>query len=71
MDTPTLGGIIGLFNREAICAFDRQFRLLAFNQAHSDEFFRDNGFHTKVGDVFLTRFLSRREGSCSVSGLER
>ena len=29
-----------------------EFRLIAFNQAHNDEFFRVNGYYTKIGDVF-------------------
>jgi signal transduction histidine kinase len=41
----------------AICAFDRDFRLIAFNKAHNDEFFRVNGFYTKLGDVFCDLFV--------------
>ncbi|UIN36886.1 ATP-binding protein [Methylobacterium oryzae] len=40
-----------------ICAFNKDFRLIAFNKAHNDEFFRVNGFHTKVGDVFPDLFI--------------
>lgn len=40
-----------------ICAFDTEFRLIAFNQAHNDEFFRVNGFYTKLGDVFPDLFV--------------
>lgn len=43
---------IGLSNKFAICVFDTQFRLIAFNRAHNDEFFRVNGYYTKIGDVF-------------------
>ncbi|WP_289015609.1 GAF domain-containing protein, partial [uncultured Methylobacterium sp.] len=35
-----------------ICAFDHDYRLIAFNKAHNDEFFRVNGFYTEIGDVF-------------------
>ena len=40
-----------------ICAFDTQFRLIAFNKAHNDEFRRVNGFNTKLGDVFPELFI--------------
>ncbi len=40
-----------------ICAFDADHRLIAFNRAHNDEFFRVNGFYTKVGDVFPDLFV--------------
>ena len=36
----------------AICAFDSQYRLIAFNQAHSDEFFRIYNRPVHLGDVF-------------------
>lgn len=39
-----------------ICAFDHDCRLIAFNQAHNDEFFRVWGFYTKIGDVFPDLF---------------
>ncbi len=41
----------------AICAFDMEYRLIAFNKAHNDEFFRVNGFYTKLGDVFPDLFV--------------
>ncbi len=41
----------------AICAFDTEYRLIAFNRAHNDEFFRVNGFYTKLGDVFHDLFV--------------
>lgn len=41
----------------AICAFDTDFRLIAFNKAHNDEFYRVNGFYTKIGDVFCDLFV--------------
>jgi PAS domain S-box-containing protein len=41
----------------AICAFDTDYRLIAFNKAHNDEFFRVNGFHTQLGDVFWSLFV--------------
>ena len=40
-----------------ICAFDTDFRLIAFNPAHNDEFFRVNGFYTRIGDVFPDLFI--------------
>ncbi|MGK6324638.1 PAS domain-containing protein [Sphingomonas sp. DT-51] len=39
-----------------ICAFDTNYRLIAFNKAHNDEFRRVNGFNTRVGDVFPELF---------------
>ncbi|WP_289052946.1 PAS domain-containing protein, partial [uncultured Methylobacterium sp.] len=39
-----------------ICAFDTQYRLIAFNQAHSDEFYRIFGTRVRVGDVFPDLF---------------
>ncbi|WP_010186567.1 hybrid sensor histidine kinase/response regulator [Sphingomonas sp. PAMC 26605] len=41
----------------AICAFDTDYRLIAFNQAHNDAFFRANGFFTRLGDVFHELFV--------------
>ncbi len=40
-----------------ICAFDTDFRLIAFNQAHSDDFHRIYGYRVKLGDVFPDLFL--------------
>ena len=40
----------------AICAFDQDFRLVAFNKAHNDAFRRVNGFDTRIGDVFPDLF---------------
>lgn len=40
-----------------ICAFDTEFRLIAYNQAHNDEFRRVNGFDTRIGDVFPDQFI--------------
>lgn len=40
-----------------ICAFDTEFRLIAFNKAHNDEFRRVNGFDTRIGDVFPDQFI--------------
>lgn len=40
-----------------ICAFDTEFRLIAFNKAHNDEFRRVNGFDTKLGDIFPDQFI--------------
>ncbi|MBN4096077.1 PAS domain-containing protein [Methylobacterium sp. OT2] len=39
-----------------ICAFDRDCRLIAFNTAHSDEFFRIFGYRVQIGDVFPDLF---------------
>jgi PAS domain S-box-containing protein len=41
----------------AICVFDAEFRLIAFNQAHNDEFFRVNGYYTRIGDIFPDLFV--------------
>jgi PAS domain S-box-containing protein len=49
--------IIGQSGRAPICAFDHDFRLIAFNQAHSDEFFRIYGYRVKIGDDFPNLFL--------------
>ena len=51
---------IGLLGQDPVCAFDRNFRLIAFNQAHNDEFFRVNGFYTKLGDVFPDLFIEKQ-----------
>ncbi len=40
-----------------ICAFDTGFRLIAFNQAHSDHFHRIYGYRVRIGDVFPDLFL--------------
>ncbi|MCK2053627.1 PAS domain-containing protein [Methylobacterium sp. 37f] len=39
-----------------ICAFDTEFRLIAFNQAHSDEFHRIFAYRVQLGDVFPDLF---------------
>ncbi len=39
-----------------ICAFDTRYRLIAFNKAHSDEFYRIYQYSVKVGDVFYSLF---------------
>jgi PAS domain S-box-containing protein len=44
-------------DRSPVCAFDKDYRLIAFNRAHNDEFRRVNGFETKVGDVFPDLFI--------------
>jgi PAS domain S-box-containing protein len=44
-------------DRSPVCAFDRDYRLIAFNRAHNDEFRRVNGFDSKVGDVFPDLFI--------------
>ncbi len=48
---------IVLSTQSPICVFDTEFRLIAFNQAHNDEFFRVNGYYTKLGDVFPDLFV--------------
>ena len=40
-----------------ICAFDTEYRLIACNRAHKDEFRRVSGFDCKVGDVLPDMFL--------------
>ena len=44
-------------DKAPICAFDTDYRLIAFNPAHNDEFFRVNGFDTRIGDVFPDLFV--------------
>jgi PAS domain S-box-containing protein len=44
-------------DRSPVCAFDKEYRLIAFNRAHNDEFRRVNGFESKVGDVFPDLFI--------------
>ena len=44
-----------------ICAFDTDYRLIAFNKAHNDEFRRVNGFDTKLGDVFCDLFVPEQQ----------
>jgi PAS domain S-box-containing protein len=39
-----------------VCAFNKDFRLTAFNQAHSDEFFRIFGHRVQPGEVFPDLF---------------
>ncbi|WP_341850093.1 GAF domain-containing hybrid sensor histidine kinase/response regulator [Sphingomonas immobilis] len=46
-----------------ICAFDTNFRLIAFNRAHNDEFRRVNGFDTKIGDVFPDQFIPEQNAA--------
>ena len=42
---------------DGLRVFDSAFRLIAFNQAHNDAFFRVNEYHTKIGDVFPDLFV--------------
>jgi PAS domain S-box-containing protein len=49
--------MIGQSSKAPICAFDHEFRLMGFNRAHSDEFFRIYGYRVKIGDVFPDLFL--------------
>jgi PAS domain S-box-containing protein len=48
-------------DRSPVCAFDKDYRLIAFNRAHNDEFRRANGFDTKVGDVFPDMFIPEQQ----------
>lgn len=43
-------------HRSPVCAFDTDFRLIAFNTAHSDEFYRFFGYRVQVGEVFPDLF---------------
>ena len=47
----------------AICAFDTDYRLIAFNQAHNDAFFRSHGFYTKLGEVFFELFVPEQRAA--------
>lgn len=49
--------LIGQSDQSPICAFDHEFRLIAFNRAHSDEFARIYDYRVQVGDVFPDLFL--------------
>ncbi|WP_410483059.1 PAS domain S-box protein [Sphingobium sp. KCTC 72723] len=49
-----------------ICAFDTEFRLIAFNKAHNDEFRRVNGFDTKLGDIFPDQFILEQRAKMRV-----
>ena len=40
-----------------ICAFDTEYRLIAFNKAHSDEFYRIFAHRVQIGEVFYELFL--------------
>jgi PAS domain S-box-containing protein len=50
-------------DRSPICAFDTNFKLIAFNQAHNDEFRRVNGFDSKVGDIFPDLFVPEQRAA--------
>ena len=43
-------------DRSPVCAFDMEYRLIAFNRAHSDEFFRIFGHRVQIGEVFPDLF---------------
>jgi len=49
--------IIGQSDQSPICAFDHEFKMIAFNTAHSDEFLRIYNHQVQVGDVFPDLFL--------------
>ena len=59
MSTGSMGlwEIIGQSDQSPICAFDHEYRMIAFNRAHSDEFFRIYGYRVQIGDVFPHLFL--------------
>lgn len=44
-----------------ICAFDTEYRIIAFNKAHNDEFKRVHGFATRLGDVLPNLFPSDQQ----------
>jgi signal transduction histidine kinase/ActR/RegA family two-component response regulator len=48
---------IGQSDQSPICAFDHDFRLIAFNRAHADEFERIYNYRVKIGDSFPDLFL--------------
>jgi PAS domain S-box-containing protein len=43
-------------DRFPICAYDTEMRVIAFNKAHADEFFRILGHRQQVGDLFPDLF---------------
>ena len=43
-------------DRSPVCAFDEDYRLIAFNLAHSDEFYRIFGHRVQLGEVFPDLF---------------
>jgi signal transduction histidine kinase/ActR/RegA family two-component response regulator len=49
--------VIGQSDQSPICAFDHEFRMIAFNRAHSDEFFRIYQYRVQIGDVFPDLFM--------------
>jgi signal transduction histidine kinase/ActR/RegA family two-component response regulator len=49
--------VIGQSDQSPICAFDHEFRMIAFNRAHSDEFFRIYHYRVQIGDVFPDLFM--------------
>jgi signal transduction histidine kinase/ActR/RegA family two-component response regulator len=56
-EASNLWEVIGQSDQSPICAFDHQYRMIAFNQAHSDEFFRIYNYRVQIGDVFPDLFL--------------
>ncbi|QJU58810.1 response regulator [Sphingomonas sp. AP4-R1] len=54
---PSLWEVIGQSDQSPICAFDHEYRLIGFNRAHSDEFFRIYDYRVQIGDVFPDLFL--------------
>jgi len=57
LTSENLWEIIGQSGASPICAFDRDCRLIAFNRAHSDEFFRIYEYRVQIGDCFPDLFL--------------
>ncbi|NEU14834.1 PAS domain-containing protein [Methylobacterium sp. BTF04] len=43
---------------DPICAFDTDYRLIAFNRAHRDEFYRIFAYRVQIGDIFPDLFPS-------------
>ena len=43
-------------DRSPVCAFDHEYRLIAFNRAHSEEFFRIFGRRVQIGEIFPDLF---------------
>jgi signal transduction histidine kinase/PAS domain-containing protein len=49
--------MIGRAGPSPVCAFDHDFKVIAFNQAHSDEFFRVYRHRVCIGEVLPDLFL--------------
>ena len=62
--------IIGQSGASPICAFDKDCRLIAFNRAHSDEFFRIYAYRVQIGDIFPDLFLIVGSHVMDLSGVQ-